>query len=94
VEEGEEKEGESTQRAVLDEAAHVGSSSNRKRWRREEADEAGAGTAKKLKPRSVCPHQRQRSQCKECGGASICPHQRLRSTPLVMYYQLENKSPI
>jgi hypothetical protein len=27
----------------------------------------------------ICPHQRQRSRCKECGGASICPHQRLRS---------------
>ena len=28
----------------------------------------------------ICPHQRQRSKCKECGGASICPHQRRRST--------------
>jgi hypothetical protein len=33
----------------------------------------------KKKPRSVCPHQRQRSKCKECGGASICQHQRIRS---------------
>ena len=29
--------------------------------------------------RSLCPHQRIRSVCKECGGASICPHQRIRS---------------
>ena len=28
---------------------------------------------------SICQHQRQRSQCKECGGASICQHQRIRS---------------
>jgi hypothetical protein len=26
-----------------------------------------------------CLHQRQRSQCKECGGASICEHERQRS---------------
>ena len=29
--------------------------------------------------RKLCPHQRIRSNCKECGGASICPHQRRRS---------------
>ena len=29
---------------------------------------------------SICPHQRQRDQCKECGGASLCLHQRQRST--------------
>ena len=28
---------------------------------------------------SLCPHQRRRSACKECGGASICQHQRERS---------------
>jgi hypothetical protein len=28
---------------------------------------------------SACPHGRQRSQCKECGGASICEHGRQRS---------------
>ena len=53
-------------------------------WRRvsggteEEADTAGGAAQKK--PLSVCPHQRIRSRCKECGGASICPHQRERST--------------
>ena len=33
----------------------------------------------KLKRKCICQHQRQRSKCKECGGASICPHQRRRS---------------
>ena len=28
---------------------------------------------------SICQHGRQRSQCKECGGASICQHGRQRS---------------
>ena len=28
---------------------------------------------------SLCPHQRRRSACKECGGASICLHQRIKS---------------
>jgi hypothetical protein len=27
---------------------------------------------------SACPHGRQRSRCKECGGASICEHGRVR----------------
>jgi hypothetical protein len=27
----------------------------------------------------LCPHQRQRSRCKECGGAGICEHQRQRN---------------
>ena len=33
----------------------------------------------KLKRKCICQHQRQRSKCKECGGASICQHQRQRS---------------
>jgi len=49
-----------------------------KRWRLGQADTAGGAAQKK--PRSVCPHQRRRCQCKECGGASICQHQRTRST--------------
>ena len=28
---------------------------------------------------SACPHGRQRSRCKECGGGSICEHGRIRS---------------
>ena len=47
-----------------------------KKGRREE-DGATGGSARK-KPRSLCPHQRERSACKECGGAGICPHQRRR----------------
>jgi len=27
----------------------------------------------------LCPHQRRRSSCKDCGGSSICPHKRRRS---------------
>ena len=50
----------------------------RKRKGRGEAGAAGANTANK-RPRSLCPHQRQRSDCKECGGSSICQHQRIRS---------------
>ena len=38
----------------------------RGRQKREEADAAGGAAQKK--PRSVSPHQRQRSTCKECGG--------------------------
>ena len=48
-----------------------------KRRVREEAD--AVGEAAKEKQRSVCPHQRKRSQCKEFGGAGLCPHQRQRS---------------
>ena len=32
------------------------------------------------KKRKLCPHNRQRSQCKECRGASICEHNRRKST--------------
>ena len=45
-------------RAVPDEAARVDSNSTHKCRRREEADAAGAGAAKKEKPHSVCQHQR------------------------------------
>jgi len=44
-------------------------------WREADSKE---GAAHK-KPRNVCPHQRQRSRCKECG-ASICAHQRVSSS--------------
>jgi hypothetical protein len=49
--------------------------------RRGEADVGGApaGGAAQKKPRSACPNNRQRSQCKECGGSAICQHQRQRS---------------
>ena len=57
------------ERAENSELAAAGGGASRRR-RREEADTAG-GAARK-KPRSVCPHQHQRSQCKECGGAGLC----------------------
>lgn len=31
------------------------------------------------KPRKKCPHDRQKSQCKECSGSQICPHDRRKS---------------
>ena len=59
-------------------AVEAGGGGARKRKGRGEAGAAGADTANK-RPRSLCPHQRRRSDCKECGGAGICPHQRIRS---------------
>jgi len=64
------------ERAENSELAAAGEGASRRR-RREESDTAGGAAHKK--PRSVCPHQRQRSRCKECGGASLCQHQRIRS---------------
>jgi hypothetical protein len=46
--------------------------------RPEKRIEEGGGAA--TKQSSECPHQREKSKCKECGGSSICPHQRRRST--------------
>ena len=31
------------------------------------------------KEKNKCPHGRQRTQCRECGGGGICPHDRIRS---------------
>ena len=31
------------------------------------------------KQKKLCPHQRQRTQRKDCGGAAFCEHQRVRS---------------
>jgi hypothetical protein len=28
---------------------------------------------------SICPHKREKSTCKECGGSQICEHNRRRS---------------
>ena len=41
--------------------------------------EHGVKYRSKCKVCGACPHGRQRSQCKECGGASICEHGRVRS---------------
>ena len=35
--------------------------------------------ARTTQPRKKCQHNRQRSACKDCGGASICEHNRERS---------------
>jgi hypothetical protein len=50
-----------------------------KAQRGEEVGGAGAGGGAVKKARAKCPHNRQRSQCKECGGAGICEHNRERS---------------
>ena len=41
--------------------------------------EHGVKPRSKCKACSGCPHGRQRSQCKECGGSGICEHGRVRS---------------
>ena len=69
-------EGVSDERAASAELAAGGGGTGR-RQRLGEADATGGAEHKK--PLSLCPHQRERSLCKECGGASICPHQRQRS---------------
>eukprot|EP00802_Teleaulax_amphioxeia_P018666 Tamp_18869.p1 GENE.Tamp_18869~~Tamp_18869.p1 ORF type:complete len:399 (+),score=39.93 Tamp_18869:62-1258(+) len=42
---------------------------------RKRASQVGKGTPQS----AICQHGRQRSQCRECGGASICEHNRVRS---------------
>ena len=42
--------------------------------------EHGVKHRSKCKVCGACPHGRERSQCKECGGASICEHGRRRSS--------------
>ena len=37
-------------------------------------------TQPRMRVRRKCEHGRQRSKCKECGGAGICEHNRIRST--------------
>ena len=36
--------------------------------------------AKKSRDKNKCPHKRQRSTCKECGGSQICEHGKQKST--------------
>ena len=43
------------------------------------ASTAGVSEAAPCRKRRRCEHGRQRSKCKECGGASICQHGRRRS---------------
>ncbi len=53
----------------------------RKQQRGEEVggEGAGGGAVKNKRAIAKCPHNRRRSQCKQCGGASICEHNRQRS---------------
>ena len=44
-----------------------------------EEGRSGGGKRARLGQSKKCEHNRQRSQCKECGGASICQHARRRS---------------
>jgi len=46
-----------------------------KRRRRGDADTEGGAAQRKG---NVCPHNCEKSQCKECGGSGLCPHQRRR----------------
>ena len=43
------------------------------------AEGTAGGDNRKTQRGGLCPHQRRRSECKECGGAGICQHQRQRS---------------
>ena len=50
-----------------------------KKRKRADKDSADQGILhKKPLRRGACEHGRQRSQCKECGGAGICEHGRVR----------------
>ena len=44
-----------------------------------EEGRSGGGKRGRLGQSKKCEHNRQRNQCKECGGASICQHNRRRS---------------
>jgi hypothetical protein len=50
-----------------------------KAQRGEGVGRAGAGGGAVKKGGAKCPHIRQRSKCKQCGGASICEHKHGRS---------------
>ena len=60
--------------ADVDEAANVGGLSTAKPAQRRRPQAASEKTAQTQR----CPHGRQRSKCKECGGGSVCEHGRER----------------
>lgn len=37
-------------------------------------DQASGGTAPPIKKKTMCPHNKQKSFCKDCGGTGLCPH--------------------
>ena len=74
---GEEEKGEAGGEPSVAAAATMAVGAAGKRRRCGKA--AGEGGAAPKKARSRCPHDRERSKCKECGGASLCQHQRRRT---------------
>ena len=40
----------------------------------------GAAARRPAAPRRLCPHQRLKYNCRDCGGGGICEHKRVRST--------------
>ncbi len=50
-----------------------------KRGREEPETQGREKRARTTQPRMKCPHNRQKNNCKDCGGASICEHNRRRS---------------
>jgi len=78
---------------MLDERAAGGPPSDKWRKKLRAADPSTSNTSgkasaemldhsapkKRRTAEKLCEHQRQRSQCKDCGGSSICEHQRQRS---------------
>ncbi len=57
-----------------------GADTARKEQHGEGVDGAGAGGGAMKKGSAKCPHNRQRSKCKSCGGPGICEHNRERRT--------------
>ena len=58
---------------------HTGGNAAKRARRSGSGAAAGATAEGATRKGGICPHQRQRSRCKECGGAGICQHQRIRS---------------
>ena len=58
---------------------HTGDNAAKRARRSGSEATAGATAEGATRKGGLCPHQRQRSRCKECGGAGICQHQRQRS---------------
>jgi hypothetical protein len=65
---------EKRERALSEEAGTTG-----KAQREEGVGGAGAGGGAVKKGGAKCPHNRERSRCKPCGGSGICEHNRQRN---------------
>ena len=52
----------------------------KRKWEQEVVEEGGGTTVKRNKGgQALCPHQRLKYNCKQCGGAGRCPHQRRKN---------------